>query len=830
MSPARKGTKSRKKRTPGDEIPVYPPPAPVEAAPVPKPSMVFWLIILWLGFCGVTLTFHNFKWLAPFLASRIPFQESLVASLVLFAAMTVIIRFLPRVQKEWDFSPSLSRPLLLICFVFGAFLRMVDVGTPPGGYSIDTSFYIAHVQHMVDLHNFQGAFIHAWGLLPVWPFTAFSFWQIFPDAPPLVIQRAASAVIDLAALGVLYLAGKEMGGRRLGILVAALASVSKPLLVLIVSGYGVSPMTLGISLVLLTTLKIMGRGSLAGFLWWGVSLGFFAYTVITFQPFIPFFIFSTFFWIYLKGGNGPEGRNPGVLPWGTFLVLLVYYLHCLNAFSGSHWISRFGDFAGTWILYIAVAFLVLCVFFFSNRLFSGTGKFSWEGWMVGAWLGTVLSFSSMTNEVMMSRIREHALVKGEGFLSASYMGEALHRAAASFLKLFWVGGDRTDMSIPGDAYFSYPEVILIALGLAFFLAKPNLKIFFLILTAGLGVVIHFVASETHSLRLIGCPPAFLLLGAFGLNELLKLIFSTNGSRSMRATSFMILVAFWVWSGNGIFSRVYEQWSRKSIGAVALRQQATADVGRGYRVYFSPNFADGDLSVLYEGRSVHLLHLSNVIALGPGEKIPDAVVFVGSDSPEKLLLEKGFPKARWSEVHNSDIDPAKSCVALRCQIAPEDLLGKNQKLFVSHLITGPFWERSYTSTNSGLGFGFLNWEDKTDNINDPVSQEVYLDYAGVRYQGVIHLRQGGFYQFHCKAINRTEVFIDGKRVFNLYFFRTGLNMAGPAEVTKTMSLGAGEHQVKVTTCFQRSAAPPGLTLLLKGNSGEQERSLWSSFVF
>jgi hypothetical protein len=385
------------------------------------------------------------------------------------------------------------------------------------------------------------------------------------------------------------------------------------------------------------------------------------------------------------------------------------------------------------------------------------------------------------------------------------------------------------MAMAADAFFSYPEVILIALGLAFCLGRPNTKIIFLVLAAAAGAAPHFVSSETHSGRLIACPPPFLLVGAYGLNELLSFFFHSNPRKGFRFFTWVLLLGFWFWSAQGVFSRVYSQWALKPVRLTAVRNQAIEDVSQGYQVYLPSGFSDGDLSVLYEGHSVHLLHQFNVIAVGSDEKFPGVVIFTAFGSPEKQALEKSFPGAKWSEVHNSDQDPARSATALRCQIGPRDISSPNQKLFRVQRVVFPYWRRIYSTTNAGLGFGFLNWDDKTPHVNDPISPEVYIDYAGVRYEGVIHLAKSGEYTLRCKTINRTQVLIDQKKIFNLYFFRTGNYMAPGADAQKTLALAAGDHRVVVTTCFQRTYGPPDISLFLKENGGPG-RSLWSFFDF
>ena len=784
------------------------------------------LFAVWAAFCLVTLTFDNFRWMLPKLAAFAPYQQSYRVSFYLFLGMVAAVRFLPAGLTQDDFTPKISRLLLLASLGLGAFLCFYRLETPMGNYSIDTAYNIAHIRHIVDLANYQGSLTPTYAIWPLWQATAILLWYLFPDTSSIPLQRLANGVLDLGAIWLLYLAGKRIGGRRMGLFAAALAAVSKPLLVKIIAGVGYSAMTFGMSLALLFTLRLMDKKGVWDFVKWGLSVGFLAYTCTPFQPLIPFFVYSVFALIFFQ--KEKSKFNLPVL--ATFGVLLYYFLYCNNAFPGKPWMdSLLTQSWSSFQLWVLAALLTSGFGYVFWSYHQKTGN-HWVGWMVGSWVSAILSFPVLANPELLSRIRSHSLVAGSGFLNWSYLSASLTRVFGTFQALFWIGGDRSDLAPAADAYFSYPEVIFIVLGLAFALGRPNLKIGFLVAAALVAIAPHFVSTEAHSGRLMACPPPFLLIGAYGLNELVKGFLLSKTRKSFPLLLSLLLLGFWVWSAAGVFSRVYSHWALKPVGLMALRNQAIQDVADGIRVYLPPSLSDGDLSILYEGHSVHLLlTTNNLIAVEPGEKIPEVEIFVGAGSPEKQALEKTFPRAKWSEIHNSDQDPARSAVSLRCQIPPEDLSNPGQKLFHVQRVAPPYWKRTYTRTNGGLGFGFLSWDDKTSNVNDPVSPEVYIDYAGVRYEGVIHVAKSGEYVFHCKTINRTEVLVDQKKIFNLYFFRTGYYMAGGSDVNKTLNLMAGDHRLEVTTCFQRTFGPPEITLFLKENGGPG-RSLWSTFDF
>jgi hypothetical protein len=832
--PKKTGTK-RKKRKPlvRASTPIAasdlssPPPKPTGEgqAFAAAPFKLYLLIGFWAAFSLVTLTFPNYRWMLPEFAKTIPFQQSLGASLILFLGLCFSASlFRDQVAGE-DYSKGTAFFWLVASLGMAAFLCFHEAGNPMGNFSIDTGFAISLVRHSVDLSNHHSLFKMFYGICPIWDYSAMALSFLFPQAPSILIQRMTNGLLDLGAIYVLYLAGKEIGGRRMGVLTALLAAVSKALLVKIVTGYGTSGMTLAMGLAILLTLRLLERQGISDFIKWGLAVGFLAFCGPYFQPLLLFFVAFTFALLFFQ----KKGDPPGPLAWFSLAGIMVFFLYCSNAFSSPNWVDRLLTALGPVLAEILLGLFLALVFFQTVKAFRGEKSSRWTGWTAGAWCCAILAAPFLTDPIFLSRIKQFSLASNSGFLSMPYLSASFQRMFATFQYLFWAGGDRSDMSLAGDSYFGYPEVILIVLGLAFFLGRPSLKVFFLVLAAGVGASVHFFAAETHSARLMASTSPFLLLGAYGLNELLIRLTPLTSKRAYSLFLSLLLIGFWLWAAQGTFDRVYKQWADKPIGLMAVRNQAIQDVDKGFQVYLAPEYSDGDLSVLYEGHPVHLLHRNNPVTAGLDENPADVVVFMGMNQAERQGFEKAFPGALWSEVHNSDQDPGRSATAMRCQILFRDLSDPRQKIFSVLRISPPYWRRFFSATQAGLTFAFLSWEDRTHNVFDPVSPEVYMDWIGVRYRGLIHMAQAGEYEFHCKAVNRTQLLIDGKEVFDLHFYRNGLYWAPGKEADKVLTLGAGEHSIEVTTAFQRTTLPPDITLHLKGKPGLGQ-SLWSSFDF
>jgi hypothetical protein len=795
--------------------------------PFSRFNPVWLLCLLWLVFCAVTLSFPNFNWLFP-PAEHFPFRQSLWASFFLFLGLAFAFRIIPQDKEDGDLSPWAVRLGLLACLGLGAYLRMYHSSIFVGTYWDDTAFGIAQARRVADLADYKNAFSFAQGMEPVWPFTAVFFWKLFPDASSLFIQRLTSTVFDLAAIWVLYLAGKELAGRRMGLLAAALGAISKPMIAKCITGYGSVTVPLGMALAILFTLRLIKKPSIGRFLQWGAAVAFGVYTSPPFQPFVPFFVFIVLVWLWLQRGE----RRPDIFFWVNAGVLLVYFLYCNNAFSSGHWISRTLDFWGPLLVCGVLGCILVWAVYHYPKMAQDRKNESWTGWIVGAWLCALLSFPVLTNENLFGRVRDTLITTGAGgFLTGSYILTSFQRVAPSVLALFWQGNDRNDMQQPIDAFFGYTEVVLIALGLAFCLARMNQVRAFLLLTALIGFAPYAASAGPHSGRLVGCTAPFLLLAALGLNELLKALSRVSKKRILYRLAWVLLLALWGWTAQGSLLRVYDQWSEKLFGPNALLHlEAAQDLKQGIRVYLDPASLNGlGSAVLFEREPVQVWRASNIVYLGPEEKPGDVAIYMNPQSNLKGQLEKLFPTAQWKTIKCPA--PYDSVTVLRCYL-PLPLFSaksKSPRPMEFRSIQPPYWQRQYSTTLNGLAFGVIEGEDKTVNMADPVPGGANPDGAGARYRGVIHVDQSGKFEITCKTGNRADVRIDGRKIFNLYFPQTAHHTPPAQMKKKNVYLEAGDHRVEVKTWFQRGYAPPEITLKAKGTAGEA-KSLWTSFRY
>ncbi|HTA77728.1 MAG TPA: hypothetical protein VK791_11255 [bacterium] len=785
-------------------------------------SMVLGLLALWLAFCAVTVTFPQFNWVLPKNVNYF-LDNSWIYALLLFGTMTLFVRLFIQTKSQKTVS-NIPRPwvvvILLAVFAAGGFLCLFHIDKPSGGYTLDCAFFIRTARQLKDVSNYGPAYIFETGLLPLWPYTADFIWHLMPSSTGLVIQRLTNTFFDFGIIFFMYLAGKEIAGRRLGLLAAALTAISKPLIEKVVSGYPSNVLAFGIAIALWLTIRLNRKKNIYDFLIWGAGVAFLAYTTAPFEPFVPFFIFIGLGFVWWNNRAEMKIKDAPVWVWLSLALFLVYFLCCNNAFPNGAAILK--QIKSSSLILLGVI-LGASAFVFSRRN-KDDKKNLWIKWFLGSWLATILSYIEIANDYMLGRVQEHSLMPGAGFLSPAYLSSCFQRLPSMLQWLFWTANDKSDMALAGDPFFCYPELICIGLGLVFCVAKPNAKKTLLVLTALLGVLPILITSQTHSGFLVGCVAPFLLISAVGINDLFEVVSGAFSKiRFLNVFLSFLFIVFWGWSAQVVFSRVYTQWSEKRIAVI---EDAARDSAKGYRVYVTLEFPPE----YYEGPEIYSAYPINQIDLSNDEKVPDVVVYVDVRKPEVINnLKKYFPQAQWSGVN--DPYDASHPMVMRCEIQAHDLLQKKQKLFVVSRLSGPFWKRTFFTPRAYLNLSLADWEDGVVDIHKPVPAAANVIYNGqtVELEGTVQMKRDGLYEIDCQTGNRSKVFIDNQEIFDLTFPVIGSYVAQPVDRKIKLDLKAGDHKIKVISCFQASYGPPDITIK-PAASTERGESLWKNFVF
>lgn len=794
--------------------------------------------VIWIALCAVVLTFLNFTWLAPSWIAHIPFhQQPVGAAILLLVLLVLAVRFSPEIADNRDMSSFLARLFLFVIMAVGVYLRLFDISPPVGSYWDDTADNICFVRQVADMSNFEKAFIFPPIWPPIVPYTEILLWHLMPDATSLFVQRITCVIWDILTLWMLYHLGKEIAGRKLGVLTAAVGAVSKAMIGKVVADYPLGPHYFFVGLIMLITFRLMKKTNLRHFLQWGAAVGLGFYTSCYFPPMFPYFIFVTLGWLLIQNKwKGTE--RPNYFVGASALVLLTYGLYFNGGFSINSWVSRLVEVTGAGLPCFAItAILLLAIFYFPKR--NRDGQFDqWAGWTLGSWLAAILAFPIIGNMGILQRIQGNAFNGTGGFFSWSFIAMAYQKFYTTISFLFWGGEDRSDLNLPADCFFGYTEVVLIFLGLAFCLGKWNKQKGFILLTAFVGIMPHVLTNGPHSIRLVNSVVPFLLIAGLGLSELLG-HFQRLVSKGLFLVLICGLVGFWAWSAESVYSRVYIQWSEHLFyGHVSEYYSSLEDMRQGYKVFMGPPFCSWTPATIHEGHPVNIWRNSNVVYLGPDEKFQGVVIYMNVEAtyiPFKYQIMQQFPGVKWEQIkkpfsEDTDFDVCK-CV-IPAALIPTDTApptAPSTAMLVCRRVSPPYWERQYASSATGFTFGLLDWEDKVPAATDPVPSDIRTDYEGERFKTTLHVDQGGKYEIACTADGRTDIRIDGRKVINMFFLKTGAYMAPARTDKRSLSLDAGDHQVVATLCYQRSRVPPDVTLRAL-DTNKPAQSLWTNFNF
>ena len=791
--------------------------------------------VCWIAFSLIAFSFSNFgggyEW-----TRKVPFTGSIEMLFFIFLCLVAALKSIKESNPQVsEISSKTARIWMGIIFLVAVILRIYHASSPEGSYCDDESRFIDAARYVKDLHDFRQAFIFPDQLEPFFFYFVYFLWHLIPMASSILISRIAGIITDLGTIWLLYLLGKEMDDRRAGIFCAALGALSKPLLIYSASIITIGGIPFSVALALLFTFRVFKKPDLEHFLKWGAAISFGIYTYSTYKPFIPFIVFSVLGWVLWNKENRKLNGPLGFVLSANAILLFFYYVFTNLAIPHGNLLFKLIDVGGAWFpcMLLGLLFYVLVRSLPKINAEQLNHSNQWIGWSVGAWFCTILSYPIMTNQDVMSRMTR--LMNAENpFMSPAYISDSLVKLKTSFLVMFSYGGWPPNVSIAMDSFFSYGETVLIALGLAYLLAKPNWKGVLLFLTSFLGILPHALVAATHNGRLMGCVIPLFLLGGLGLNRLIKYSTFSWGGQFYRPACFL-LVLFWGWNASTNYTKVYYQWMDGQVGEYTLaRNEIIKAMNLGDRVYcMSPLYAPQAFPV-DEGSEIHQWLPINPIYLGPGEKTPNVDIFVEPTELEiKNQIAAAFPNGQWISLKRPADRPEDGTFLWECHIPSNDILNPTQKLIMVRNVTNPFWKRSFADGHFGLVFDLLDYEDKVQDVGTPVDPVfgplAAREFEAVKYEGTIHFNQGGHYQIDWQTANRTELEVDGHRILNLYFTMTPNYTDPVGSGDRSIYLGAGDHKVQVITCFQRNANPP--TIFLQNEDSQvKKQSLWATFNF
>lgn len=823
------------------------PKASVVAPALPSPSTPFFtpgksflfLFLFWLGFSLIQLTFPSFSQQFP-LIKHLPLQQSFLMLFVFWLGLIVMFRNIPDSEAAGDLTSQQAHWILFLLIVVGVFIRYYHGADPSAAFWDDEACEVIDPRRMRDLGDYRDGFIFPYEGCrePFYTYFMLFLWKFVPSFTSLEILRLMGVILDTLTIWLLYLLGKEAVNRRTGIWAAALGAISKALIVKALVGIHIMTPSLGIALALLFSLRLFKRPNLSHFIQWGIAVAFGIYTYSTFRPMVLYMLGATFLWVFWKNLKVTTTQGSKTLVLATGILFFVYILFNNNAFPENNWIARTIEISWFWMpALVLTGYLLFALRTFLKMTPEDKGS-SWFGWLVGSWICVLLSFPIMSNPLLTTRLSTFS----PNFMTSSYLKGSWDLISPAFKIMFWEGRDRPDLSMPFSSVFGYLEVILIALGLAYFLARIDWKKTFILMAAFVGVFPYFMTTGAHTGRMIACFVPLLLVGAIGFERLLRCV-EAYRVKGLKVGLLVLMSILFVWSAQSDIAQIYAPWYFHDLNLHgAARVQTLKDQAAGDQVFVTLSFGGLTGPILYEEHPVLFWkNTNNIYYQRPKNKLTDAVVIMARDEKTvKELLTSTFPEARWSGLSTPDQPPGDEPRAWRCLIPLSEMSpGRLSQLrFTDYTnpqplqirdIIEPCWKREFCNSYGGFSFGVLDWTDYVSDANAAVPADFNVANESVRYTGNIQIHNAGRYKLVLNTDGTTVVRIDGKKVLSVKYPFTHKYTAPPKVLDDSIRLSQGPHSIEVVSFLQRTSTAPGITLTNK-DTPKDTRSLWSGFDF
>jgi len=816
--------------------------------PSSSPSWETHLMLL-LGILLVGAVFLQndpFQWLG--IPIHLPLNH---LNLLLFVA-AVLLFFGFRGLPDPPASPDLPRwaayPLLLFFLGVTAYMRMYRASDPIGRYWDDPAICIIDPCNIYELHIFRIDFAIG-HREPLYPYAAAGIWWLFPQLKGLVVERLTSTLFDVAAVWLFYRLGREVTGKRtVGVLLAALGAVSKPMILQNLGGMPGLTLPFIISLVMWFQFRLFRKPDLSHFLQWGFILGFGFYTYIAYRPWMLFLAFSALAWLFwqifvaprlssapakavpagrikaktkaaftsfpqnifkILGMEGQPSPELAWLYWGLLFLVLAglagMFLFLLDrlfvVFAGNRLSAIWSSSVWGWLGINALLFGVLGYLYFATR---GMAR-KVVGWCLGVFLAGFLVYPLAMNEEIGIKIRDISILPKNPveWLGSAFLHSVWARFAVAVKAVFLTGEDRADMNVVGDPFFDFQASVLALAGLVFAVSRFSWKRVFLVFCVFTGMVGRVLTNDPTSAKLLGSLPALLLLSSWGLGSWLLSAFT--GGWKKRWIGLVLTVALaglWVWEGQTSFERIYVKWWGIASSDVIVSDEISRQLPTK-RVYLALYNGMGYASpavqgVIHDGEPLYLLGKTNTIDVTAGETPKDvAVVLSGQDKEWAQILKKDFPKAQWLPQWAFYQSKADNPFLYTVVIPAADIPKKPGKLFMLRVAQDPKWLRRVYGTSYGLCRGMISYEDLSPVLN-PVPPG--SGSFSISAEGDWEAPTDGNYSFSVNSANPLQIWVDGQKALS----SITAGWVQPRRVTHTIHLTKGVHHIRYLT-FLRSSA-------------------------
>lgn len=233
--------------------------------------------------------------------------------------------------------------LMLFLFIFGAVFRLAYVNKPEGLWNDE---YVSWAIASIPIGKKFFAAMFAQCHMPLYYFYLKSFIHLYGNSDSLL--RLTSVIPGILSIISMYFVGKEFKSKNLGILAAAVTSISSFLIYYSLEVRFYSLLFFFSSLALLFTIKLGKKQSRANYFWFVVSNLF---IILTHSIGFVFVIFNLIFISMWMFRSNPALKKSIVITWSSLTVLTllnlplmikIFTTHSLSQWWGHFTLSKIG--------------------------------------------------------------------------------------------------------------------------------------------------------------------------------------------------------------------------------------------------------------------------------------------------------------------------------------------------------------------------------------------------------------------------------------------------------------------------------------------------------
>lgn len=729
-----------------------------------------------------------------------------------FVGLVATWRFVPEVQLDnWDISPGVSRLFFWIFMGTGFYLRLENPTWPVGNFWDDHYYVITDIRNIIDYHQNFLLFPFGWRE-PFYPYFSALVWVLMPSLTGTVVVLVSSTIIDMTAVWLFYLIGKEVGGRRMGLILMALGAVCKTMIMMTRFVYGTETCVLGSAFAILFFLRVLKKPDVLHFAEWGMALGFGAYTYVPFRPWMPVMLGVVWLWVFSDQKERKINLVRFLMGPLALAVWALVFLYKNSLLPDKNFFQFF-------VNPIVLGVLLLPVMYGYVQSFREEKKLGFSklfGWATGAFVTGLVMLPLLLHPNYSAHVSDISVFSPKMTAPGQGWAKLWDNIIFTFGLLFNQVNHVSRLPALGDSLYEFLVAGCLLLGLSYFIARPRWIPTYIVVLFLVSLVPAILSNGPHSFRYASCDLPILLIGAWGVNRLWVAVRQTNAKWLINSIFVVFLISVWGWELAENHKLIWE-WLHQQADSSLVWDQTEKELPN-HRVYLvehgNPNFYTIAQDILTDGEGVYQMDTQNAIDLKPGDPEKDLAILVyGQDTANQKLIESEFPKVQWFKrkifLRRDEEIPWLWCAEIPFSKIPQK---SGQLFFVQKVQPGTWLRRCYG--RYGMGRGLIVYEDSVSLWNDNLPPHDKIDWNNtMRISGDWNVKVSGDYLFKIATANVTWFYVDGKKIINV---PPGNNMFNGSE---KINLNKGIHHVEMVTNFSWEHQVPKVLVVPPNSSTE-----------